>query len=140
MSQQELLTDVIRTLRTLGIEFMLSGSHASSLQGEARATHDIDLVASLTLQDVDPLFSAFQGEPLQIDSDRSSPKPPTNHECKTRLSTLARPSGNELSNRISGSFFLTEIRRHWEEQASLCRPRCVRCVPRSTSRELASSS
>jgi hypothetical protein len=38
MSQQELLNDVITTLQNLGIEFMLSGSHASSLQGEARAT------------------------------------------------------------------------------------------------------
>ena len=47
MSQQELLTDVIQTLQGLGIEFMLSGSHASSLQGEARATHDIDLPPAL---------------------------------------------------------------------------------------------
>lgn len=62
MSQRELLTDVIRTLRKPGIEFMLSGSHASSLQGEARATHDIDLVTKLTLQDVEPLFSAFQDD------------------------------------------------------------------------------
>ncbi len=51
MSQQELLTQVIATLQKLGIEFMLSGSYASSLQGEARATHDIDLVASLSLAD-----------------------------------------------------------------------------------------
>ena len=61
MSQQELLTHVVATLRTLGIEFMLSGSYASSLQGEARATHDIDLVASLTLDDVQPLIKAFHG-------------------------------------------------------------------------------
>jgi len=59
MSQQELLTDVVATLQKLGIEFMLSGSHASSLQGEARATHDIDLVVRLTSRDVDPLFNAF---------------------------------------------------------------------------------
>ena len=60
MSQQELLTDVIATLQELGIEFLLSGSLASSLQGEARATHDIDLVASLTLNDVQPLIQAFR--------------------------------------------------------------------------------
>ena len=59
MSQQELLNDVVRSLQDLGIEFMLSGSLASSLQGEARATHDIDLVTRLTPQDVDPLFSTF---------------------------------------------------------------------------------
>lgn len=62
MSQQELLTDVIQTLQGLGIEFMLSGSHASSLQGEARATHDIDLVVNLTAKDVQPLIRAFQGD------------------------------------------------------------------------------
>ncbi len=62
MSQQELLTDVIATLQSLGIEFMLSGSHASSLQGEARTTHDIDLVASLTAKDVRPLLNAFKGD------------------------------------------------------------------------------
>jgi hypothetical protein len=62
MSQQELLTVVTQTLTKLGIEFMLSGSHASSLQGEARATHDIDLVVRLSQSDVEPLFIAFQDE------------------------------------------------------------------------------
>jgi hypothetical protein len=62
MSQQDLLTDVIATLRGLGIEFMLTGSHASSLQGEARATHDIDLVANLTTSDAQALIQAFQGD------------------------------------------------------------------------------
>lgn len=62
MSQQELLTEPIVKLQNLGIEFMLSGSHASSLQGEARATHDIDLVASLSLNDVEPLLRAFPAE------------------------------------------------------------------------------
>lgn len=62
MSQQELLIDVVEILRKLGIEFMLSGSHASSLQGEVRATHDIDLVVSLTLQDVESLFDSFDQE------------------------------------------------------------------------------
>ncbi|MFN0052172.1 MAG: hypothetical protein ACKV0T_08270 [Planctomycetales bacterium] len=61
MSQQELLTDVVATLQRLRIEFMLSGSHASSLQGEARATHDIDLVANLSAGDIVPLITAFQG-------------------------------------------------------------------------------
>jgi hypothetical protein len=62
MSQQDLLRDVITTLQSLGVEFMLSGSHASSLQGEARATHDIDLVASLTPADGPNLIRAFASE------------------------------------------------------------------------------
>ncbi|MEX1231130.1 MAG: hypothetical protein WEB58_12870 [Planctomycetaceae bacterium] len=62
MSQQELLTLVVATLQQLGVNFMLTGSHASSLQGEVRATHDIDLVADLSLKDVAPLIAAFQSD------------------------------------------------------------------------------
>ena len=69
MSQQELLNDVVRSLQGLGIEFMLSGSLASSLQGEARATHDIDLVTRLTLQDVDRLFTMFNVERFYLSKE-----------------------------------------------------------------------
>lgn len=62
MSQQELLTAVITTLHDLGIEFMLTGSHASSLQGESRATHDIDLVADLAADHVPLLMQAFSAD------------------------------------------------------------------------------
>lgn len=62
MSQQELLTEVSHTLRELGIEFMLTGSHASSLQGEARLTHDIDLVVDLSARQIRPLLDAFPGD------------------------------------------------------------------------------
>jgi predicted nucleotidyltransferase len=59
MSQQDLLTEVTRALQQQGIEFLLTGSHASSLQGEARSTHDIDLLVRLTLNDVDSLLRMF---------------------------------------------------------------------------------
>jgi hypothetical protein len=62
MAQQKLLKDVATTLQSLGIEFMLTGSHASSLQGEARSTHDIDLVVDLQLSHVQPLLQAFAGD------------------------------------------------------------------------------
>jgi hypothetical protein len=62
MSQSALLSDVVAVLHRLNIPFMLSGSHASSLQGQARSTHDIDLVVSLTAADVQPLVEAFDGE------------------------------------------------------------------------------
>jgi len=42
--QQALLKRVVDGLDAAGIPYMLSGSLASSLQGEPRATHDIDLV------------------------------------------------------------------------------------------------
>ena len=47
MSQQELLALVVGELNQLNIPYMLTGSFASSLQGEPRATHDIDLVVEL---------------------------------------------------------------------------------------------
>lgn len=48
MSQQELLIRVVRALETAGIQYMLTGSVASSLQGEPRSTHDIDLVVDMS--------------------------------------------------------------------------------------------
>ena len=44
MSQQGLLKLVVEVLNRLGIDYMVSGSVVSSLQGEPRATHDIDVV------------------------------------------------------------------------------------------------
>ncbi len=59
MSQQELLERVIPVLDALGIDYMVTGSIASSLQGEPRSTHDIDLVVVLPPQSVGPLIEAF---------------------------------------------------------------------------------
>jgi hypothetical protein len=43
MSQQELLKRIIEILESRSIAFMVTGSLTSSLQGEPRSTHDIDL-------------------------------------------------------------------------------------------------
>jgi hypothetical protein len=47
MSQSELLKLVARRLEAAGIDYMITGSVASSLQGEPRATHDIDVVVAV---------------------------------------------------------------------------------------------
>lgn len=44
MSQQDLLSKVIRAPDESGCAYMLTGSFASSMQGEPRLSHDIDLV------------------------------------------------------------------------------------------------
>jgi hypothetical protein len=44
MSQQELLAKVVGALDQLEIQYMITGSIVSSLQGEPRSTHDIDIV------------------------------------------------------------------------------------------------
>jgi hypothetical protein len=47
MPQSELLKRVVARLQEAGVEHMLTGSVVSSLQGEPRATHDIDIVIAL---------------------------------------------------------------------------------------------
>lgn len=47
MSQPELLKHVVHQLEAAGIEYMISGSVASSLQGEPSASHDIDIVVAV---------------------------------------------------------------------------------------------
>ncbi len=59
MSQQELLTKVIQALEGAGIEYMVSGSLVSSLQGEPRSTHDIDVVVALRRSTAHALVRAF---------------------------------------------------------------------------------
>jgi hypothetical protein len=60
MSQQELLKTVVAALDSCGIPYMLTGSIASGLYGEPRATHDIDLVADVASDQVAPLTSCFR--------------------------------------------------------------------------------
>ena len=59
MSQQQLLKTVVSVLENAGIEYMLTGSLVSSLQGEPRSTHDIDLVITLSPQSVPVIMKAF---------------------------------------------------------------------------------
>ena len=59
MSQQELLIRVVRTLDDLGVDYMVTGSFASSMQGEPRLTHDIDLVVALSEDESSKLMEEF---------------------------------------------------------------------------------
>ncbi|HEV3341759.1 MAG TPA: hypothetical protein VG125_15435 [Pirellulales bacterium] len=59
MSQPELLKAVIEVLTGADIPYMVTGSLASSLQGEPRSTHDIDLIVALALDQAEVLSHAF---------------------------------------------------------------------------------
>ncbi|MFI5459507.1 MAG: hypothetical protein ACHRXM_29120 [Isosphaerales bacterium] len=59
MSQQELLRHAVTVLDKLGIDYMVIGSFASSMHGEPRMSHDIDLVVALTQESAEKLFHAF---------------------------------------------------------------------------------
>ena len=67
MSQQGLLSRVVSALDTLGILYMVSGSIASSLQGEPRATHDADLVIDISPSDLPALVQALDDPSLYLD-------------------------------------------------------------------------
>ena len=47
MSQQENLKRFVTALERIDIDYMVTGSLASSMQGEPRSTHDIDLVIDI---------------------------------------------------------------------------------------------
>ena len=67
MSQIGLLTEAVRALESAGVRYLLSGSLASSLQGEPRATHDIDLVVEVDSRLVSALAEAFGADPYFFD-------------------------------------------------------------------------
>jgi hypothetical protein len=59
---------VARALTAVGAEYFLGGSLASSLQGEPRATNDIDFVIALPVGKVGDLAAALGGE-FEVDTD-----------------------------------------------------------------------
>jgi hypothetical protein len=69
MSESGLLTRVAGVLDALGIPFMLSGSIVSSMQGEPRSTHDVDLVVDMSARQVDPLLAAFPPPDFYLSRD-----------------------------------------------------------------------
>lgn len=69
MSQQELLKKVVETLDRLGIDYMVTGSITSSLQGEPRSTHDIDIVVNLPRAKARDLTGAFPAPAYYLDEE-----------------------------------------------------------------------
>jgi hypothetical protein len=69
MSQQELLKNVIQVLEDNGIQYMITGSVASSLQGEPRSTHDIDILIAIQASHTAALVKAFPPPDFYLDRD-----------------------------------------------------------------------
>ena len=67
MSQQELLTYVVHALESAGIDYMVTGSIVSSLQGEPRLTHDIDFVVAIERDQIPRLLESFPSPRFYID-------------------------------------------------------------------------
>ncbi len=69
MSQQELLKKVIQALDESRIQYMITGSVVSSLQGEPRFTHDIDMVIAIQKSVVKKLIEVFPPPDFYLDED-----------------------------------------------------------------------
>lgn len=67
MSQQDLLKRVVGALEESGCQYIVTGSYASSLQGEPRLTHDIDLVVVIPPGSVDKLIGYFPAPEFHLD-------------------------------------------------------------------------
>jgi hypothetical protein len=70
MSQQELLSHAVRALDASGCQYMITGSFASSLHGEPRLTHDIDLVVVIPAEAIDKLAGHFPAPEYYLDRDQ----------------------------------------------------------------------
>ena len=67
MSQQELLRRIIQILDRAKIQYMITGSVASSLQGEPRSTHDIDMVIAIEESKAHKLAEALPSPEFYLD-------------------------------------------------------------------------
>lgn len=67
MAQQEPLIRVTGALDEIGCAYMLTGSFASSLHGEPRLSHDIDLVVDITLPAIPALVRRFPAPDFFLD-------------------------------------------------------------------------
>lgn len=67
MSQPGILNRVVGALTSAGIPHMLTGSVVSSLQGEPRATHDVDVVVQLTENMIARLLRLFREPDYYLD-------------------------------------------------------------------------
>ncbi len=62
MSQADLLKLIADLLDGIGVSWMLVGSHASSYYGEARSTHDVDIVVDLPPEKIHELLDAVPSD------------------------------------------------------------------------------
>jgi hypothetical protein len=67
VSLAELLVSTIRALETAGIDYMLTGSLASTFHGEPRATRDIDVVIDASATGLETLLDRLHADGMYVD-------------------------------------------------------------------------
>jgi len=69
MLQPQLVIKVINILSKNNIEYMLTGSFVSSLQGEPRLTHDIDLIININQDEAKKISGVFLKDIFYFDEE-----------------------------------------------------------------------
>ncbi|MBN1298317.1 MAG: hypothetical protein JW997_01370 [Actinobacteria bacterium] len=69
MPQLEFLKKVVKVLYENNIQYMLTGSIVSSLQGIPRSTHDIDIIISVKKTDAHIILKAFSSKDYYINEN-----------------------------------------------------------------------
>lgn len=69
MLQPKSLIHLIEVMDSMGIDYMVTGSVVSSLQGEPRSTHDIDIVINIKASSIPALEQAFPAPKYYLDSE-----------------------------------------------------------------------
>ena len=69
MLEQDLLAKVIQILDAGKIEYMLTGSYVSSLQGQPRSTHDIDIIVAIKKTQVSRFAKSFPSPDFYLDEE-----------------------------------------------------------------------
>jgi hypothetical protein len=83
MLQPKLLSHLLSVLNDNHIDYMVTGSIVSSLQGEPRSTHDVDIVVSIKESSIPAMIKAFP--PPQYYLDATSIKEAIDHKSMFNL-------------------------------------------------------
>ncbi|MEO8961379.1 MAG: hypothetical protein ABI325_05835 [Ginsengibacter sp.] len=113
MLQPKLLSHLLFVLHSNRIDYMVTGSIVSSLQGEPRATHDVDIVVNIMVSSIPELIKAFP--PPQYYLDATSIMEAIEH--KTMFNLLDTNEGDKIDFWIltDEPFDTSRFERKYEE-------------------------
>ena len=113
MPQQELLKRVLSILDENRIDYMVTGSIVSSIQGEPRATHDVDILVNIKSEQISALLKAFP--PPQFYLSEIGIKEALVH--KSMFNLIDTQEGDKIDFWIltNGTFDKSRFERKYEE-------------------------
>src|ERR1041385_2552940 len=105
MLQPKLLVKLLNLLNENKIDYMITGSIVSSIQGEPRSTHDIDIVVNITYSAISLLTKTFVSPDYYV-SDAAIKEA---IEQKSMFNVLDTLEGDRL---ISGCLLMSRLTNH----------------------------